>query len=136
MDRKHDGVWTHLGEPAYDAYVDAQLDSAVTLMSAGGTRVALLTAPYYKRGERPDGGRFPEDDPARVDRFDEIVRAVAARHPGVRVIDLKTELAPHGVFTRRIDGTLVRYDGVHISPSGARLIRPWLWDELKAALAG
>jgi lysophospholipase L1-like esterase len=135
MDRKHDGEWMHLGQPAYDAYVAAQLDRAVTLMSAGGTRVMLMTAPYYKRGERPDGGRFPEDDPARVDRFNEILRGVAARHPGVRVAELGRQLAPEGRFTKRIGGTLVRYDGVHISGSGARLVRPWLFPELKAALS-
>jgi peptidoglycan/LPS O-acetylase OafA/YrhL len=135
MDRLHDGQWMHLGDAAYDAYVDAQLDRAITLMSAGGARVALLTAPYYKRGERPDGGRFPEDDPARVDRFNEILRAVAARHDGVRVIDLHTALAPEGKFTKRINGTLVRYDGVHISGGGARLLTPWLMPELKAALS-
>jgi peptidoglycan/LPS O-acetylase OafA/YrhL/lysophospholipase L1-like esterase len=135
MDRKHDGRWMHLGDPAYDAYVAAQLDRAVTLMSAGGTRVALLTAPYYLRGERPDGGRYPEDDPARVDAFNRVLRSVAARHPGVSVIDLNAALAPEGRYTKRINGTLVRYDGVHVSGSGARLLAPWLFPRLKAALA-
>ncbi|HEU0130915.1 MAG TPA: acyltransferase family protein [Mycobacteriales bacterium] len=134
MDRKHDGQWMHLGQPAYDAYVTARLDRAVTVLSAGGTRVALLTAPYYKRGERPDGGRFPEDDPARVDRFNELLRGVAARHPGVRVVELNSALAPEGTFTKRINGTLVRYDGVHISAGGARLIRPWLFAKLREAV--
>jgi lysophospholipase L1-like esterase len=104
-------------------------------MTRAAPRVVFLTAPYYKRGETPDGGRYPEDDPARVDRFNAIVRDVAARHPGVRVVDLHATLAPDGVFTKRIGGVLVRYDGVHISGSGARLIRPWLVSELKAALS-
>jgi hypothetical protein len=39
------------------------------------------------------------------------------------------------VFTKRINGNLVRYDGVHISGSGARLLTPWLYPELKSALA-
>jgi peptidoglycan/LPS O-acetylase OafA/YrhL len=134
MDRRHDGSWMHLGEPAYDAYVGAQLDRAIGVMSVGGTRVALLTAPYYKRGERPDGGRFPEDDPARVDRFNEIVRAVAARHPGVRVIEFGARLAPQGTFTKHIDGVLVRYDGVHVSGAGARMVAPWLYPRLRDAL--
>lgn len=134
MDRRHDGAWMHLGQAAYDAYVATRLDRAVTLMSAGGARVALLTAPYYKRGERPDGGSFPEDDPARVDAFNRVLRSVAARHPGVTVIDLNAALAPEGRFTKRINGTLVRYDGVHISGAGARLLTPWLFPRLKAAL--
>jgi peptidoglycan/LPS O-acetylase OafA/YrhL/lysophospholipase L1-like esterase len=132
MDRKHDGRWMHVGDAAYDAYLGAQLDRLVTILA--GRRVAFLTAPYYKRGERPDGGRFPEDDPARVDRFNAIVRSVAARHPGVEVIDLNAALAPEGVFTKTINGVLVRYDGVHVSPAGARLIQPWLWRQISAVL--
>jgi peptidoglycan/LPS O-acetylase OafA/YrhL len=136
MDRRHDGQWMHLGMPAYDAYVDAQLDAAIALLGSTGARVAVMSAPYYKRGERPDGGRWPEDDPARVDRYNAILRGVLARHPGVHLVDLHAALAPQGVFTKRINGTLVRYDGVHISGSGARLLTPWLYPELKSALAG
>jgi peptidoglycan/LPS O-acetylase OafA/YrhL len=133
MDRWHDGKWRHVGDPVYDAYLTAQLDRVVTILS--GRTVVLLTAPYYRRGERPDGGRYPEDDPARVDRFNELVRAVAARHPGVGVVDLNAALAPEGTFTKTINGVLVRYDGVHLSPAGARLIQPWLYRQLRAALA-
>jgi lysophospholipase L1-like esterase len=93
-----------------------------------------MTAPYYKRGERPDGGRFPEDDPARVDRFNEILRAVAARHPDVTVVELGAKLAPEGVFTKHVAGQLVRYDGVHISTAGARMVQPWLYPQLREAL--
>jgi lysophospholipase L1-like esterase len=70
-----------------------------------------------------------------VDRFNEILRTVAGRHDGVRIVDLHTALAPEGRFTKRINGTLVRYDGVHISGGGARLLTPWLMPELKAALS-
>ncbi|HWL35953.1 MAG TPA: acyltransferase family protein [Frankiaceae bacterium] len=133
MDRRLDGEWRRLGDAAFDAYVTAQLDRAVDVVSAGGTKVALVTAPYYLRGERPDGGRFPEDDPARVDRFNALLRDVAARR-GVAVVELGAALAPEGTFTRHINGTLVRYDGVHISGAGARMLRPWLLRQLTAAL--
>jgi peptidoglycan/LPS O-acetylase OafA/YrhL len=133
MDREHEGEWRRLGDPAYDAYVTARLDQVVDVLSAGGaTKVVLLTAPYYLRGERPDGGRFPEDDPARVDRFNTLLRDVAARR-GVPVIELHAALAPEGTFTKHVNGTLVRYDGVHISGNGARLLRPWLLRQLRAA---
>lgn len=130
MDRRLDGEWRRLGDADFDAYVTAELDRAATVLSAGA-KVAFLTAPYYRRGERPDGGRFPEDDPARVDRFNELLREVAARR-GVPVVELGAALAPEGTFTRSINGTLVRYDGVHVSPSGARLLRPWLFRQLRA----
>ncbi|HVF04936.1 MAG TPA: SGNH hydrolase domain-containing protein, partial [Frankiaceae bacterium] len=131
MDRKHEGEWRRLGDRAFDRYVTAQLDRAVDVLGAGGAKVAFLTAPYYLRGERPDGGRFPEDDPARVDRFNALLREVAARR-GVAVVELGAALAPEGTFTRHINGTLIRYDGVHVSAAGARLLRPWLFRQLGA----
>ena len=133
MDRRVDGEWRRLGDPAFDAYVTAELERAVDVVTAGGTRMAFLTAPYYRRGERPDGGRYPEDDPARVDRFNALLRDVAARR-GVPVVELGAALAPEGTFTRSINGVLVRYDGVHVSAAGARLLRPWLLRQLHAAL--
>lgn len=131
MDRRLEGKWRRLGDATFDAYVTAQLDRALDAISGSGARAVLLTAPYYLRGERPDGGRFPEDDPARVDRFNDLLRAVAARR-GVAVVELGAALAPEGTFTRHVNGTLVRYDGVHISGSGARLLRPWLFRQLAA----
>ena len=131
MDRRLDGAWRRPGDAAFDAYVTAQLDRAVDVASAPGAKVVLLTAPYYRRGERPDGGRFPEDDPARVDRFNDLLRAVAARR-GAAVVELGAALAPEGTFTKHINGTLVRYDGVHISGNGARLLRPWLFRQFAA----
>ena len=44
-------------------------------------KVALLTAPYYSSHETADGSRPSEDDPARVDRFNQLLRDAAARHP-------------------------------------------------------
>jgi peptidoglycan/LPS O-acetylase OafA/YrhL/lysophospholipase L1-like esterase len=131
MDRRYDGEWRRLGDAAFDAHVTAELDRAVDVLTAGGAEVALVTAPYYLRGERPDGGRFPEDDPARVDRFNVLLRDVAARR-GVAVVELGAALAPEGTFARHINGTLVRYDGVHISGAGARMLRPWLLRQFAA----
>ena len=48
------------------------------------------------------------------------------------MIELGAALSPEGQFARHINGTLVRYDGVHISPEGCRLLRPWLVRQLRA----
>jgi hypothetical protein len=130
MDRSYEGAWTHVGEPAFDDYVRQQLDTTLTLAGSSGAAVAVATAPYYRRGERPDGGLYPEDDPSRVDRYNQLLADVVARHPGVHVLDLHTRLAPNGVYTAVVDGVKVRYDGVHIGPQGAKLLAPWLLPQL------
>jgi peptidoglycan/LPS O-acetylase OafA/YrhL len=123
MDRVHGGRWTHLGDPAYDAYLTGELERAVTTLSARGARVVLCTYPYTRRGERQDGSLYPEDDPARIRRWNDLVRAVAARRPRVVVVaDVNAILGPDGRYTRTVDGVTVRSDGLHLTPAGSALL--------------
>jgi peptidoglycan/LPS O-acetylase OafA/YrhL len=133
MDRVHNGEWTQLGDPSFDGYLRGELDRAVTLAAAHGATVVLCTEPYNRRGERPDGGLWPEDQPERVDRWNTLLREVAAAHIGtVRVVDFGGRLSPEGRFTRYVDGVKVRSDGVHLTPSGVRWLAPWLVTQLTA----
>jgi peptidoglycan/LPS O-acetylase OafA/YrhL len=131
MDRVHNGAWTHLGEAAFDQYVNDELERAVGVLTAGDAIVAFTTAPYFFRGERPDGGRWPEDDPARVDRFNAVLRAVVARHPSnTALLDLNARTSTGGKYTPVIDGISLRFDGVHFSPEGAAWLAPWFFGAL------
>jgi peptidoglycan/LPS O-acetylase OafA/YrhL len=134
MDRVHNGAWTHLGDPSFDDYLRGELDRAVGIAAAHGATVMLCTEPYNRRGERPDGGLWPEDQPERVDRWNTLLRQVAAAHPDtVRVVDFGRRLSPEGHFTWRIDGVKVRSDGVHLTPRGVRWLAPWLLAQFTAA---
>ncbi len=90
--------------------------------------MVLLTAPYYRQQEQGDGQPWPEDDPARVDRYNALLRQVAAASGGrVVVADVNAKLDPDGRFTTTVDGQVVRFaDGIHVTPAGAKLISPWL----------
>jgi peptidoglycan/LPS O-acetylase OafA/YrhL len=135
MDRVVNGQWRRIGDPVFDNVVRTQIEQAYRAASIRGATVAFLTAPYYLRGERPDGGRWPEDDPARVNRFNQLLREVAAKHPGrVRLIDFGKKTGPNGVYTRVVSGVGLRSDGVHFTAQGARWLAPWLMPQL-AALA-
>ena len=39
------------------------------------------------------------------------------------MIDLNRMLSPDGVYTASLHGVDVRYDGIHISPAGGRLLQ-------------
>jgi hypothetical protein len=126
MDRKLDGTYQHVGEPAFDAYLTGQLDQAVDVAGARGAQVVLLTAAYTHRYEKPDGSLYPEDDPARVDAWNALLRAEAARR-GLTVLDLNHLVCPNGTFTWTVDGIRIRSDGLHFTPAGVqRVIAPWL----------
>jgi hypothetical protein len=130
MDQQLNHSWTHIGDPAYDSYLRGQLEQAFAAASSSGAVVVFLTAPYYHRGERPDGGMWPEDNPSRVDAYNAILRSVAAKHPGkARVVDLGSKLNGTS-YTEYVDGVRLRYDGVHVTSAGARWLAPWLIPQL------
>jgi hypothetical protein len=128
VNRLYDGSWTHIGEPAYDAYLESQMQEAVRVLSAGGGKVVFLTSPYYSTGEQPSGRPWPEDDPTRVDLFNQMLRTVAADHPStVAVVDLNQVADPNGHYQSEIDGIDVRFiDGIHWTYPGDCWLAPRL----------
>ena len=57
-----DGQWVHIGEPAWDDHLTADLQSAIAIFHAFGARVVLLTMPYVDPSDRqPDGLPWPEN---------------------------------------------------------------------------
>ena len=119
MDRMIAGQWVHIGQPPFDAQLRRSLEEAVHVGSAGGAYVVLLTAPCFNSGERPGGTAWAEDDPARLARYNQLLRQVAAEHPStVRVEDFGAMVCPGGTYSTTRDGVQLRDgDGVHIVPT-------------------
>ena len=135
MDRMLEGRWTHVGDPAFDAYLRSELELAIATAGAHGARVVLATQPYNRRGEQLDGSLYPEDEPERVTAWNALLRDVAADHPDVRVLDFGARVSPDGHFTWTAGGIQVRSDGLHLTPSGVQdWIAPWLLPQLRTAM--
>jgi peptidoglycan/LPS O-acetylase OafA/YrhL len=132
MDQQLRGRWRHVGDPDLDSYLTGAFGTALTAAKASGASVVFLTAPYYHRGERPDGGRWPEDDPTRVDTFNRLLRAFVAAHRGqATVLEFGDRLAGGGSqYVESVNGLRLRYDGVHLTPGGARWVGRWLYPQL------
>jgi peptidoglycan/LPS O-acetylase OafA/YrhL len=126
VDRFYQGRWQHLGDPAFDAYEEVQMERAVSILGSHGAAVALFTAPYFRTGEQPNGDPWPQDATARVDRLNQIIEDVARRHPGrVTIVPLHAFLDPAGHFTWTIGGKVVRQeDGVHTTVAGGAYLAP------------
>ncbi len=122
------GKWTHIGEPAFDAAELGAIRSAVSTLRSTGATVVLLTAPYYHQPEQADGEPWPEDNPARVDIYNRLLREVASQSGGdVVVANLNARLDPGGKYAQTINGVDVRFaDGIHIDVAGAKMVAPWL----------
>jgi hypothetical protein len=125
-DRRFPGsnTWTHIGEPEMDAKITADLSRFADVYLSRGTRLVWLLAPPMRSdiyAQLP--GPFDEDDPARVARLNQIIRQVAATHPGMFVLDL-----PAVLKDRLGDpaGSAHRVDGFHWSDAGADQEATWL----------
>lgn len=131
VDRMNEGQWTHIGEPTYDAYLRAELNRALDILSSTGARVVVTTEPYNRRAEKRDGSLYPEDDPDRTDDWNALLRNAVKYRQNVTVLDLNRKLGPNGGYTNWIDGIRIRSDGVHPTPEAVEWLTPWLTDALR-----
>ena len=130
VDRVNEGHWTHIGDDAYEAYLRGELQRALDILTSTGAHVVVTTEPYNRRGERPDGSLYPEDQPARADHWNTLLRSVIGKRPDVTVLDLNKKLCPNGYYTSKVDGIKMRIDGVHPTPEAVKWLTPWLADAL------
>ena len=130
VDRTWRGRWTHIGNDAYDAYLNTELRRALDILSSTGARVVVTTAPYNRRGERPDGTLYPEDQPGRVQTWNRMLREAVGQRPNVSILDFNAKLNPGGEYTAKIDGVRIRSDGVHPTAEAVQWLAPWLVDAL------
>ncbi len=131
VDRMNEGSWTHIGEPAYDAYLRGELGRALDILGSTGARVVVTTEPYNRRAEKPDGSLYPEDKPERVDRWNSLLRSEIKQRRNVTLLDLNKKMCPNGYYTTKVDGIKMRSDGVHPTPEAVEWLTPWLTDALR-----
>ncbi|MGE5695709.1 MAG: hypothetical protein ACM4D3_10890, partial [Candidatus Sericytochromatia bacterium] len=128
VDRMYAGRWTHVGDPAFDAYLAGELRQALAVLGSTGARVVVTTEPYNRRAEKPDGSLYPEDQPDRIDHWNALLRNVIAQFPNPSVLDLNKKLGPGGYYASKLDGIKMRSDGVHPTAEAVRWLTPWLLD--------
>jgi peptidoglycan/LPS O-acetylase OafA/YrhL len=126
-DHLYDGQWVHVGDPAWDAHLTSELETAVDILSARGAKVVLFTTPYVDPSqEAADGTPFSENDPARTTAFNALLAGVARQRSSVvTLVDLNRMLDPTGQYQPAVDGVSVRTtDGIHISVPGGEWLQP------------
>jgi lysophospholipase L1-like esterase len=121
--------WRAPGDPQYDAWLKREMLAVVDELSARTPTVVWLTCPLIDFGLTPNGisPRHAMSDPARMVRFNELLREVAAERPALQVADLAGYLAstPGGELDRTM-----RPDGVHFTDAAAVQVAGWLAPQL------
>jgi peptidoglycan/LPS O-acetylase OafA/YrhL len=136
FDWRWDGKTVHLGVPAFDDYVQRQIDHYVQVLSQGGVKVLFLSVPYTHPPDRADGTPAPAASAARHAQINAMLQAEARRHPGtVQVLDIDKTISPDNRYDARVKGQLCRFDGIHLSVYCAKLLEPTVLGQARKQLA-
>ena len=134
MDRMLDGRWTHVGDPAFDAY----LRSSSSWRSRPPARTARESCwpPSRSTGAASSSTAActPRTSPSGSPPG---TRCCAMSRPTTPMSAFSTSVpaSPDGQFTWTAGGVQVRSDGLHLTPSGVQdWIAPWLLPQLVRAV--
>jgi peptidoglycan/LPS O-acetylase OafA/YrhL len=121
-----------IGQPDFDAYVRLRYeDVANRLTAAGVRRILWVTCPYLSPNVGVDAlsaSLVDSRDPARVDRLNAIITAMAASRSDVDV------LAFDEWMNERVDDAVIRPDGSHYEYRGHNPAADVFVEQLNAAL--
>jgi peptidoglycan/LPS O-acetylase OafA/YrhL len=135
-DRMLDGKWRSFGDPVFDAWFEGQVGIVADMLAVEGVPVLWNSSPYVEIAVANDPTShwqdYHDNDPARTDRLNELVREALQGRPGFTVTDLSTWVQdqPGGVDSRAL-----RADGVHFTLKGSEQVGDWLVPQLLGAVA-
>jgi hypothetical protein len=124
----YDGQWTNQCAPEFDSRYHADLRRAVEGLRATGARVVLTTAAYTRFG-------FPDPEKDRLLDCENKIRREVARETGAQLVDLFTFTCPGGACIDKIDGAVLRPDGLHYEGRSARIVDRWIMDQVRSGKA-
>jgi peptidoglycan/LPS O-acetylase OafA/YrhL len=126
----------HLGMPAFDAYLQRQIDQFVSVLTRDGVKVLFVSVPYTHPPDRADGTPAPAASPTRHAQINAMLGSEARRHPGaVQLLDVDRTVSPDNRYDARVKGQLCRFDGIHFSVFCAKLLEPTVLGDARKLLA-
>lgn len=129
-----DDTWRAPGDPVYDRFLLRELTAAIDVLQGQGATVVLLTHPLIRTGITEQlPGPFPEAEPERMRRLNELLVEASALRPRTMVLDLAAHMAarPNGELD-----LAERPDGIHWTQDAARVLADWLGPQLLAVARG
>ena len=118
-------IWSHPCDSNFNKAYREQLTSAVKLLSSEGAVVILPTIAYSTITSNVNKA-FHQ----RMDCINEIFRDVSASNERAVIIELGNFICPSNLCRTKIDGIILRKDGLHYSDEGAVLIYKWLTNQV------
>ncbi len=132
LDHRIDGRWARFGQPGWTEAVQAAVTDAVATAAAGGVPLAVLDVACFAQAPGSPYRTEQRNQIARVVAVNRILTGTAAQQPRAHVLDYGGLVCPGGQADAEVAGQPLRYDGVHLSPAGARVTWEWLGPQLRA----
>jgi peptidoglycan/LPS O-acetylase OafA/YrhL len=135
FDWRWHGRTVHLGQPAFDAYVQSQIDGYVTALGHHDTKILFLSVPYTNPPAQANGS----PDPAASQIRHKIINAMLARAAGrdrgnAAVVNVDRTISPANQYDATVDGEPCRFDGIHPNVFCTKLLEPRVLTEARALL--
>jgi peptidoglycan/LPS O-acetylase OafA/YrhL len=132
FDRKVAGNWLVFGSEQFDAHFLDLLARATDILSSGGVPMVLLTTPSFGRLDEPVTREWRPEARWRTEHLNSLLRLHARREPDrVQLLDLEAFVCGGAACPAKHGDVALRFDGVHYSARGARLIARWLAPQLR-----
>jgi peptidoglycan/LPS O-acetylase OafA/YrhL len=134
---KWNGKIVHLGETAFDNYVEGRMQELVKVLGEHGRRKLLfLSIPYVQPAALPDGSPAPQGTSVRHDEINALIRQAAATDgSNASVLNTDTTLSPDGHYTSTVNGQECRLgDGIHPTTYCSELLEPRTFTAARALL--
>ena len=130
------GHTAHLGQPGFDAGLQARMEAYVRVLGRTGAKLLFLTVPYTDPAPYPDGSPAPAGSPARHAIVNRLLAAAIRRGgPGVHLLDLDRTVSPGNHYDLMLHGQMCRFDGIHFTLYCGALLESTVLPAV-AALAG
>ncbi len=133
LDHRVDGRDIRFGSPEWDELIAASLAGAADAAATTGAPVVFLDVACMG-GPATNPGTTARRDPARTAAVNRLLDQLADSREDVTIAPVSGVVCPGTVDGLEIDGTPVRYDGVHFTSVGAGLVWPWVFEQLEARL--
>jgi hypothetical protein len=134
LDHRVAGDDIRFGTPEWDDLIGTALAGAADAAASNGAPVVFFDVACMG-GTASNPGTTARRDPQRVAAVNRLIDELAGTRADVTIANLSAVVCPDGIDDLEIDGTPVRYDGVHFTANGADLVWPWVFEQLDARLA-
>lgn len=130
-----EGGTEHLGQPAFDAYIESQIGHAIDVLGANGTRkVLFLSVPWSHPPDDPDGSTPIAASPARHAAINALIAKAVAGRANAAVLDIDKIVSPSGGYQGAVNGKVCRFDGIHFTLYCSELLQPDVLGEVRSLL--